>query len=146
MPGGERVRLCNPCVPDPNTAPPQSPTPLSPRSPHHRSRSSLSNAYGGMPTTGRFGGLAGALQAVNDPPQYSSSRTRSIALVRKSTACLGWHSANRRIRIHLQEGTTRYRHRAAVLRTRLHLNGTCRCVQGMQGRPSSALIQDCSRM
>ncbi|KAL2257052.1 hypothetical protein VTK26DRAFT_728 [Humicola hyalothermophila] len=23
--GGERVRLCNPCVPDPNTAPPQSP-------------------------------------------------------------------------------------------------------------------------
>lgn len=23
--GGERVRLCNPCVPDPNTAPPQTP-------------------------------------------------------------------------------------------------------------------------
>ncbi|OAQ99204.1 hypothetical protein LLEC1_02268 [Akanthomyces lecanii] len=73
IPGGERVRLCNPCVPDPNTAPPQSPTPGSPRSPHHRSRSSLSNAYG-------FGGLAGALQAANDSTQYNSSRTRSIAL------------------------------------------------------------------
>ncbi|KLU91129.1 hypothetical protein MAPG_09652 [Magnaporthiopsis poae ATCC 64411] len=39
--GGDRVRLCNPCVPDPNTSPPQ--TQLSPgaqRSPHHRSRSS----------------------------------------------------------------------------------------------------------
>ncbi|KAM0738851.1 hypothetical protein ACQRIT_006588 [Beauveria bassiana] len=80
MAGGERVRLCNPCVPDPNTAPPQNPTPLSPRSPHHRSRSSLSNAYGGLPQTGGFGGLAGALQAVNDPDQYSGSRTRSIAL------------------------------------------------------------------
>ncbi|KAJ4144979.1 hypothetical protein LMH87_003844 [Akanthomyces muscarius] len=73
MPGGERVRLCNPCVPDPNTAPPQSPTPGSPRSPHHRSRSSLNNAYG-------FGGLAGALQAANDSTQYNGSRTRSIAL------------------------------------------------------------------
>lgn len=79
MPGGERVRLCNPCVPDPNTAPPQSPTPGSPRSPHHRSRSSLSNAYG-------FGGLAGALQAANDSTQYNGSRTRSIALVFICTA------------------------------------------------------------
>ncbi|OAA67506.1 Zinc finger, FYVE-type [Cordyceps fumosorosea ARSEF 2679] len=70
MPGGERVRLCNPCVPDPNTAPPQSPTPHSPRSPHHRSRSSLSNAYGGMPT----------LPGIHDSSQYLSSRTRSIAL------------------------------------------------------------------
>lgn len=79
IPGGERVRLCNPCVPDPNTAPPQSPTVLSPRSPHHRSRSSLSNAYGGVSTAGGFGGLAGALQAISDPNQHTGSRTRSIA-------------------------------------------------------------------
>jgi hypothetical protein len=44
--GGERVRLCNPCVPDPNTAPPQTPSPSlrnqqqsSPRSTHTRSSS-----------------------------------------------------------------------------------------------------------
>ncbi|XWW97134.1 hypothetical protein V2A60_005115 [Cordyceps javanica] len=80
MPGGERVRLCNPCVPDPNIAPPQSPTPLSPRSPHHRSRSSLSSTYGGMQSSGGYGGLASALQAINDPAQYSGSRTRSITL------------------------------------------------------------------
>ncbi|KAL1900754.1 hypothetical protein Cpir12675_000767 [Ceratocystis pirilliformis] len=40
--GGERVRLCNPCVPDPNTAPPlpapQSPNQMSPRT-HYRSYS-----------------------------------------------------------------------------------------------------------
>ncbi len=37
--GGERVRLCNPCVPDPNTAPPQTQDP-GPRG-HQRSSSSL---------------------------------------------------------------------------------------------------------
>ncbi|KAL5624918.1 hypothetical protein BROUX41_004978 [Berkeleyomyces rouxiae] len=40
--GGERVRLCNPCVPDPNTTPPlptpQPPNQMSPRT-HHRSYS-----------------------------------------------------------------------------------------------------------
>ncbi|KAF4505307.1 hypothetical protein G6O67_007271 [Ophiocordyceps sinensis] len=47
--GGERVRLCNPCVPDPNTAPPQSPASsaaASPRSSHQRSRSNHGSAYG----------------------------------------------------------------------------------------------------
>ncbi|KAI0137097.1 FYVE zinc finger-domain-containing protein [Xylariales sp. AK1849] len=53
--GGEQVRLCNPCVPDPNTAPPQiqhsSQAPqISPRAGHHRSQSSAAgtgyhNAY-----------------------------------------------------------------------------------------------------
>jgi hypothetical protein len=40
--GGERVRLCNPCVPDPNTAPPQSPrhqTHLHPPLPRSHGRS-----------------------------------------------------------------------------------------------------------
>ncbi|KAH8175924.1 FYVE zinc finger domain-containing protein [Sarocladium implicatum] len=48
--GGERVRLCNPCVPDPQTAPPQSPTGAvgggSGRSAHQRSRSSFGSGYG----------------------------------------------------------------------------------------------------
>lgn len=82
--GGERVRLCNPCVPDPNTAPPQSPTPLSPRTAHSRSRSSVSSVssvYDGVQASGRYGGLVGALQAVNDTQPYHGSRTQSIALV-----------------------------------------------------------------
>ena len=46
--GGERVRLCNPCVPDPNTTPPQpqetrGQSPRSPRT-HSRSQSSTSGA------------------------------------------------------------------------------------------------------
>ncbi|KAI1106691.1 FYVE-domain-containing protein [Jackrogersella minutella] len=49
--GGEQVRLCNPCVPDPNTTPPQtqhSASQLSPRSshPHQRSQSSSNEDYG----------------------------------------------------------------------------------------------------
>ncbi|KAI2782377.1 FYVE-domain-containing protein [Daldinia loculata] len=48
--GGEQVRLCNPCVPDPNTTPPQtqhSTGQFSPRSTHHRSQSSSSGNYNG---------------------------------------------------------------------------------------------------
>ncbi|KAI1390103.1 FYVE-domain-containing protein [Hypoxylon trugodes] len=48
--GGEQVRLCNPCVPDPNTTPPQtqhSPSPFSPRAAHQRSQSSSSTHYNG---------------------------------------------------------------------------------------------------
>ena len=47
--GGERVRLCNPCVPDPNTAPPQ--TPQFSNSPHripsnaHSRSASSTNTY-----------------------------------------------------------------------------------------------------
>jgi hypothetical protein len=47
--GGERVRLCNPCVPDPNTAPPQSPDVgeffTSPPSRTHTRSSSLADSY-----------------------------------------------------------------------------------------------------
>jgi len=76
--GGERVRLCNPCVPDPNTTPPQpigSPNQnqFSPRS-HYRSQSSVS---------GNFQGSFGSLQGT-DP-----SRGRSSTLVRSKTELLG---------------------------------------------------------
>lgn len=77
MPGGERVRLCNPCVPDPNTDPPTSPTP---RSPHQRSRSSISGGYGGATDAGRFAGFVNALPGM-DPGQYQSARSRSITMV-----------------------------------------------------------------
>lgn len=77
MPGGERVRLCNPCVPDPNTEPPLSP---SPRSPHQRSRSSFGSSYGAAADTGRSPGFVNALPGV-DASQYQSSRSRSITMV-----------------------------------------------------------------
>lgn len=39
--GGERVRLCNPCVPDPNIAPPQTRSDGQPITSHSRSQSTL---------------------------------------------------------------------------------------------------------
>jgi hypothetical protein len=51
--GGDRVRLCNPCVPDPNVAPPQTPqldnrqTLPGQSSYHSRSQSSAINSHGG---------------------------------------------------------------------------------------------------
>lgn len=44
--------------------------------------SSVSSLYDGVQASGRYGGLVGALQAVNDAQPYHGSRTRSIALVR----------------------------------------------------------------
>lgn len=82
--GGERVRLCNPCVPDPNIAPPQSPsTPLRPSPRNQRDRSSLGNAYGAAPQTNRYGAVFSTGPS-NDPYRaqpYQSSRTRSITMV-----------------------------------------------------------------
>lgn len=43
--GGERVRLCNPCVPDPNTSPPQ-PHQSGHRARHSRSQSGFAGAMG----------------------------------------------------------------------------------------------------
>ncbi|KAF5619727.1 PIB1-phosphatidylinositol(3)-phosphate binding protein [Fusarium sp. NRRL 52700] len=82
MSGGERVRLCNPCVPDPNTAPPQSPSPqatLSPRTSHQRSRSSIGNAYGTLQPSNRHGAVF-APGTGGDPYRYLSLRTRSITM------------------------------------------------------------------
>ncbi|KAH9902322.1 FYVE-domain-containing protein [Xylariomycetidae sp. FL2044] len=77
--GGERVRLCNPCVPDPNTTPPQSqhsPEPFSPtRAAHMRAQSNSTNGYGRL------------LPANQDPMYYHrsplvdpSARSRSATL------------------------------------------------------------------
>ncbi|CAF3440044.1 unnamed protein product [Fusarium graminearum] len=83
MSGGERVRLCNPCVPDPNTAPPQSPGPqatLSPRVPHSRSRSSIGDAYGTLQSSNRHGAVF-APGTSGDPYRYLSPRIRSVTMV-----------------------------------------------------------------
>ncbi|TWU76813.1 hypothetical protein ED733_005685 [Metarhizium rileyi] len=79
--GGERVRLCNPCVPDPNTAPPESPTPSigSPRPPHHRSRSSFGGSQGTGNPSNRFGTVFTGGDS-RDPLQYHYARARSITM------------------------------------------------------------------
>ncbi|KJZ79032.1 hypothetical protein HIM_01805 [Hirsutella minnesotensis 3608] len=80
--GGERVRLCNPCVPDPNTAPPQSPgssAGASPRSPHQRSRSSFGSAFG-VAHAAEVYGQAFPTSRSGDGYQYYSPRWRSIAM------------------------------------------------------------------
>ncbi|KAK3328901.1 hypothetical protein B0H66DRAFT_526298 [Apodospora peruviana] len=59
--GGERVRLCNPCVPDPNTAPPQTIS----QGAHSRSQSTLPGPY---PDQGESG------QVSNPRMSYFSSR------------------------------------------------------------------------
>ncbi|KAF6844763.1 FYVE zinc finger protein [Colletotrichum musicola] len=74
--GGERVRLCNPCVPDPNTTPPQpldSPSQLSPRGSHYRSQSSISTMSSNAPPPTRFSGYF-----TTSPPQDAYARSRSI--------------------------------------------------------------------
>jgi hypothetical protein len=80
--GGERVRLCNPCVPDPNTAPPESPTPSigSPRPSHHRSRSSLGGSHVTIHPSNRYGAVFTGGDS-RDPLQYHYARARSITMV-----------------------------------------------------------------
>ncbi|KAG9249996.1 uncharacterized protein F5Z01DRAFT_630545 [Emericellopsis atlantica] len=85
--GGERVRLCNPCVPDPNVAPPQNASgPLSPTSPgsarvpHQRSRSSIGDAYGAATASHRYGVVFASGQQ-NDVFQSSAPRHRSVTMV-----------------------------------------------------------------
>lgn len=82
--GGERVRLCNPCVPDPNTAPPQSPTaaspPGNPRTTHYRSRSSLTGSTVGAHTSNRYGATYVETRG-GDAGRGYASRSRSITMV-----------------------------------------------------------------
>lgn len=52
--GGERVRLCNPCVPDPNTAPPQSPAPHLHQPSHRQHNRSASTATGSFNSPGNY--------------------------------------------------------------------------------------------
>lgn len=86
--GGERVRLCNPCVPDPQTAPPQSPTGASAsgsaRSAHQRSRSSFGSGYGSVSSSSRYPGTYVESRGSEQWRGYSA-RTRSITVVSASS-------------------------------------------------------------
>ncbi|KAF4337613.1 PIB1-phosphatidylinositol(3)-phosphate binding [Fusarium beomiforme] len=100
--GGERVRLCNPCVPDPNTAPPQSPSPqatLSPRASHQRSRSSIGDAYGTLQPSHRHGAVF-APGTSGDPYRYLSLRTRSVTMGSASSGSSPGPSYRRRSGAH----------------------------------------------
>ncbi|KAI1142857.1 FYVE-domain-containing protein [Hypoxylon sp. FL0543] len=77
--GGEQVRLCNPCVPDPNTTPPQtqhSTSQFSPRSPHQRSQSSSSGNFNADSNTNRYSPY---LMSPNVPPD-AYPRSRSVTM------------------------------------------------------------------
>ncbi|GKT98664.1 run and fyve protein 2 [Fusarium langsethiae] len=102
MSGGERVRLCNPCVPDPNTAPPQSPGPqstLSPRVPHQRSRSSIGDAYGTLQSSNRHGAVF-APGTSGDSYRYLSPRMRSVTMGSTSSGSSPGTSHRRRSGAH----------------------------------------------
>lgn len=74
--GGERVRLCNPCVPDPNTAPPQQSedSPTSPRG-HVRSQSTLGGGFPNAVPASRFSSYFAA------PSNDAYARNRSVTMV-----------------------------------------------------------------
>ena len=72
--GGERVRLCNPCVPDPNTTPPQTQDSTASRT-HLRTQSSIGGAFGGD-TSRRYGTYFPPM-----PAGESLIRSRSVTLV-----------------------------------------------------------------
>ncbi|KAI1486348.1 FYVE zinc finger-domain-containing protein [Biscogniauxia mediterranea] len=76
--GGERVRLCNPCVPDPNTLPPQpqqSPDPYLPGSSHRRTQSSSSSIFA---TDGRSSSFSPPYSS--NPAGDTFSRNRSATM------------------------------------------------------------------
>ncbi|KAJ2907053.1 hypothetical protein MKZ38_008621 [Zalerion maritima] len=78
--GGERVRLCNPCVPDPNTTPPQAQSrapgsPFSPRSPQGHNRSQSSSNHPGAYQTG-----AGSMSPLGRISPMFSNRNRSVTM------------------------------------------------------------------
>lgn len=79
--GGERVRLCNPCVPDPNITPPQAQAqdPASASSGLGRSPSTASRPSAHpTPLINRLSAYMGAYS--QGPEQFS--RTRSVTMVR----------------------------------------------------------------
>lgn len=82
--GGERVRLCNPCVPDPNTAPPQSQAlagSMSSRNSYQRSHSSSHTTMGVESSNINF-------QPLPIPPRVEAHvRSRSITVVSDSLNC-----------------------------------------------------------
>ncbi|KAL1903077.1 hypothetical protein Sste5346_000361 [Sporothrix stenoceras] len=84
--GGERVRLCNPCVPDPNTAPPSATGPAAGSSNRYHSRS-FSTAHGH--TNVRYaapGGAANPLQYFTTGPVHAVPTTGTSAATSSSSS------------------------------------------------------------
>ncbi|ROT37418.1 hypothetical protein SODALDRAFT_334517 [Sodiomyces alkalinus F11] len=86
--GGERVRLCNPCVPDPNPSPPgpqRAPNQASTRRTHHRSHSNAVAGPGSMPSSSRYQEYfpAGSVQ------DMYSARNRSVTHSGSSSGVAG---------------------------------------------------------
>ncbi|KAK3398123.1 FYVE zinc finger-domain-containing protein [Sordaria brevicollis] len=82
--GGERVRLCNPCVPDPNTAPPQQTQAQG--SSHSRSHSNVAGGSGGgSGSEAASPGYSNRWSSYFGPstPSDGQSRHRSVTLVRE---------------------------------------------------------------
>ncbi|OIW34541.1 FYVE-domain-containing protein [Coniochaeta ligniaria NRRL 30616] len=84
--GGERVRLCNPCVPDPNITPPQATQAQDPASAtssgHARSQSSVNQPPAGQsPLINRLSAYMGAYNQTSD--QFA--RSRSVTMGTHST-------------------------------------------------------------
>ncbi|CAH0049406.1 unnamed protein product [Clonostachys solani] len=97
IPGGERVRLCNPCVPDPNIAPPQglsssasTPPAANFRGSHSRSRSSIGNAYEAAMSSNSRHGISFNAGQLQDP--FSPSLSSRAYRVRSVTLSPGTHS------------------------------------------------------
>lgn len=94
--GGARVRLCNPCVPDPNTTPPrpqESPGQFFPRG-HGRSQSTTSSVHLNSLQANRHGGSApGNLSGDAHPRARSSTIVGRIPRIfvapkaRRATSC-----------------------------------------------------------
>ncbi|KAK3950943.1 FYVE zinc finger-domain-containing protein [Pseudoneurospora amorphoporcata] len=77
--GGERVRLCNPCVPDPNTAPPQT---QAQGSSHSRSHSNIPGGSGGSGSEAASPGYNNRWSSYFGPSPSSEgqARHRSVTL------------------------------------------------------------------
>ncbi|KAI1765283.1 FYVE-domain-containing protein [Hypoxylon sp. FL1150] len=102
--GGEQVRLCNPCVPDPNITPPQtqhSTNPLSPRSTHQRSHSSSSGNYYGDNNLSRYPPYLAAPSVPHD----AYIRNRSLTMTLGPTPPLGLSNAYPSMQNRIMSGT-----------------------------------------
>ena len=103
--GGERVRLCNPCVPDPNIAPPQTRSDGQPFSPPGHGRSVSSVPY----TQSRRGDM--------DIPTYRQPRESNLSAEARQIRNLAWAASQQGIQ--QQQTSSSYSQRDESLRPEL---------------------------
>lgn len=103
--GGERVRLCNPCVPDPNIAPPQTRSDGQPFSPTGHGRSVSSVPY----TQSRRGDM--------DIPSYRQPRESNLSAEARHIRNLAWATSQQGLQ--QQQTSSSYNQRDDSLRPEL---------------------------